>query len=198
MAACGSDGPVEEALDDLTSGEDGGGSDEAPAQFTGVADFEPVCRGIALDAAAEYVPDDGTNLTTAFLGEDPDFEPLYGALAEGWEPEFDTETEFEAFAMTELVVCLDRTETIEGELCEGYEDEESGSEWSVMTYGGDYEVKLRAAKTGEVVAETTMSTQPGECPMFSSYSEGEELPIKDYASPDDELQSWLVEYVQAA
>lgn len=183
---------------DETSGADSSGSDsgaeaasgsEQPASLFSSLDLEPVCRGIGIEAAAAYAAGDGPNLVTALQGVDPSYDSSVSILVDGWEPEFG------AYETTELVACLNRTSATPVELCEGYEDEDSGLAWGVQTHSAEYEVTLREAKTGTVVDSTTMSAEAGSCPMFSTYFEGEPNPVLDYATPNDELEAWLAGWV---
>ncbi len=55
--------------------------------------------------------------------EDPSYDSeASGALADNWK------AEYEVIDQTELVACLNRTVTGEGQLCEGYKDDDSGTE----------------------------------------------------------------------
>lgn len=164
--------------------------EEAPQSLFGALDFAPACRGVGIGAATPYVADDGLNHIVGVVGQDPTYDQgLYSALADGWE------AEWEVIDQTELVVCLDRTALIDGEICTGYKDDDSGLEWEVQTFGGDYGIKLREATTAAVVAETTLTVEPDSCPSFSFFSSGDPSPQPDYAVPGDALQAWLVAYV---
>lgn len=190
-AACGGSDSSDNG-DSAAVADSDGSTDEAPKTLFFAGDFEPACRGIGIEAASAYVPGDGINQLVVLAGEDPSYDTqMSGALADGWDAPFETIEE------TELVACANRVSTTEGQLCEGYEDDESGISWSIQTYGADYDVTLRDAKTAEVVAESSFSEPAGDCPMFSFYSESGPQPQPDYATPDDALQAWLAEYVNA-
>lgn len=166
------------------------GSDAAPATLFSATDFEPACRGVGIGAAAPYLPGDGINFIVALEGEAPSYGAHFGALADGWEAPWET------IDQTELVVCMNRVETRAGELCTGYQDEESGIEWEVQTFGARYDVSLVEAQTAATVATAQFDAPADDCPFFSSYFEGDPNPKPDYATPDDEVQAWLVTYVQ--
>ena len=189
LGACGSD-----SVDDVGGGDpsdaptgQGESDDSGSTGLYSAADFDTACRGIGVEGAAEYIAEDGLNHIVALEGEDPTYEAAFGILADGWE------AGFEEIGSTELVVCLNRTATTEGELCEGFEDE--GLEWSVQMNSGTYDVTLREALTGEVIEETSLEAPAEDCLMFSSYSEGDPNPVMEYATPNDALQKWLVDFV---
>lgn len=188
ISACGGDDDGSADVADDTT--DAAAGDGGSTSLFSSLDFEPVCRGIGIEAASAYSPGDGVNPIVGLAGEDPSYDSMYSmAFADGWEPEF------EELDRTELVLCLNRVATVDGQLCEGFEDEDSGLAWSVMTFGATYEVSLRDARSAEPVAEETFEAAAGSCPMFSTYSEGDPTPVPDYATPDDDLQVWLVDHV---
>lgn len=190
---CGLDQELAAAADSAASDESSaaGTADEpVPSSLFGALDFAPVCRGVGIGAATPYVAGDGLNHIVGVVGEDPTYDQaLYSALADGWE------AEWEVIDQTELVVCLDRTGLIDGQICTGYEDEDSGLSWEVQTFGGNYAVTLREATTAAVVDQTDLSVEPDSCPSFSFFSSGDPSPKPDYALPDDALQAWLAAFV---
>jgi len=155
-----------------------------------VTDFEQACGGVGIGAARPYSPGGQLNELLAFSGEEASYARILIDFAGGWTPiTVDV-------GSIELVLCLDRVSQNEGELCDGYTDDDSGSEWSIQTFAVDYDVKLREAATGEVVAETSLSAEAGSCPRFSAYIEGTfPDPRPDYAIPDVALEEWLDPYL---
>ncbi len=176
-SACGDDASVDDALDDGSSGD-----------IFLSSDFATVCRGVGLDGASAYVAGDGRPLVIALTGESPEFTQMSG-LPDGWEPDF------ESYAATELVACLDRTATVSDQICDGYEDE--GLSWSVEVFSATYDVSLRDAQTAEIIEQTVFDAPSVGCPMFSFYSEGDPSPKPDYPSPTDALEAFLAPYINA-
>lgn len=176
--------------DDTSSGgssSDGSSDTTAASEFLFSGDFEQVCRGIPQEGGSAVGTATGASPLLVFAGVDPEYNQAFGVVPDEWQPEFGEE------ATIEMVLCLSRTSETASELCEGYQDD--GIEWAVQTFDASYDVQLRAATTGEVIASTTLDAVSDGCPMFSSYSEGDPSPIPDYARPDDAIQAFAAEHV---
>ncbi|MEM9033378.1 MAG: hypothetical protein AAGD18_02200 [Actinomycetota bacterium] len=168
---------------------DAGGEQVASELFSDT-DLAPACRGNGVAGASPYTPGDGTNLTVVLEGADPDYGFSAVVLPDGWESDFET------IGDTELVTCLNRISATPTEVCDGYEDE--GLEWSVQLHDSTYEVSIREATTGTVLATGTYDAPADGCPMFSSYFEGDPNPKPDYETPDAEIEVLLAEFVTGA
>lgn len=185
--ACGDDGTVDDALDGGSTGDDTNVESGSTDIYLS-SDFATVCRGVGLEGASPYVAGDGRPLVIALTGETPEFSQMSG-LPDGWEPDF------ESYADTELVACLDRTAAVSDQVCDGYEDE--GLSWSVEAFSATYDVTLRDAQTAEVIEETVFEAPSDGCPMFSFYSEGDPSPKPSYPSTTDALEAFLAPYINA-
>jgi hypothetical protein len=189
--------------------EDGGGSDDeggsgsattAPATMTAMTaadgevflfrdDFRPVCNGSTVSDAAPYqAGEPGPHPVMAFAGAAPDYGEQFISLPDDWGTEIGEEE------LTELVVCMDRTSQTSAQVCEGYEDE--GITWSVELFDASYDIVVRAATTGEEIASTSLVAAADQCPIFSSYREGDPNPKPDYAVPEDAMVEFLSEFVR--
>ncbi|MEO1062515.1 MAG: hypothetical protein AAFZ07_13945 [Actinomycetota bacterium] len=178
--------------DDAGSGGDGGGEEAGGGEPVAVelfsdSDFAPACRGNGIASASPYSPGDGTNLTVVLEGEDPDYGFSAVQLPDGWE------ADFESYAQAELVICLNRVSATPTQVCDGYEDD--GIAWSVQLHDSTYEVSVREATTGTVLATQSFDAPAEDCPVFSSYSEGDPNPKPEFDAPDAEIEVFAAEFV---
>lgn len=173
---------------DADGGEEAAGGGEAVAVelFTD-SDLAPACRGNGVISASPYSPGDGTNLAVVLEGEDPDYGFSGVQLPDGWE------ADFESYDQTELVICLNRVSATPTQVCDGYEDD--GIAWSVQLHDSAYEVSVREATTGTVLATQSFDAPAEDCPVFSSYSEGDPNPKPEYDTPDAEIEVFVAEFV---
>ncbi len=164
-----------------------GSGEAAPVELFTDSDLAPACRGNGIAAASPYAPGDGTNLAVVLEGEDPDYGFSSVQLPDGWT------ADFESYGQTELVICLNRVSATPTQVCDGYEDD--GIAWSVQLHDSSYEVSIREATTGAVLATQSFEAPADGCPVFSSYSEGDPNPKPDYETPDAEIEVMAAEYV---
>lgn len=185
-------GVAEDAGGDGDAGDEGGdesadAGDAAPVELFSDSDLAPACRGNGIAAASSYTAGDGTNLAVVLEGEDPDYGFSGVVLPDGWE------ADFESYGQTELVICLNRISATPTQVCDGYEDD--GISWSVELHDSSYEVSVREATTGDVLATQSFDAPADGCPVFSSYSEGDPNPKPDYETPDAEIEVFVAEFV---
>lgn len=169
------------------AGDDGAGQDVTATELFTDGDLAPACRGNGVASASPYVPGDGNNLAVVLEGEAPDYGFSGVQLPDGWE------ADFESYARTELVICLDRVSATPTQVCDGYEDD--GISWSVQLHDSSYEVSIREATTGTVLVTEAFDAPADGCPVFSSYGEGDPDPKPDYETPDAEIEVLAAEYV---
>ncbi|MEM0964429.1 MAG: hypothetical protein AAGK21_18015 [Bacteroidota bacterium] len=140
-------------------------------------DFAQVCRGTAgQPAAAEYTPGAGVH-SFVHLRSDGDAEfsgTMVGDFPDGWR------LSFPDLADAALVLCVTRVSATPAELCEGYEDDDTGTTWTVQTHDAAYEYEVRVAQTAEVLGSQKFEVPAGNCPMFSMYSDSDPQPKPDY------------------
>ncbi len=149
-------------------------------------DIEQVCRGTGQPAASS--PDEGPapHIIVTFEGEDPSYSYRSLTLPDDW-------TSFLDYEATQMVVCLNRVAATPVENCGPYESD--GTEWMVQTFDSTHEVTVRDARTGEVLASTTLESTADGCPFVSSYSEGDPNPVPEYAIDTDQLEAFLAPLV---
>ena len=177
------------------SSDDADGGDAAAPETTaasGVAvfsdDFESVCRGTGVAAAAAYDPAaPGPHPLLVFAGEDPEYSQRFATLPDGWEasyPDLDR---------AELVVCVDRTSATQVRTCTDYEVDAEG-DYRVEVFDASYEVTLYRATDASVVDSTSFDVVSDGCPGFVLFTEGEE--VKEWFDPyDDRLEAFLQPHV---
>lgn len=151
----------------------GGGSDTTMLSQMFASDFEPACRTNPVAGATAYDPAraglhklvllEGTSIDAVDEG--------FLDIPSEWTILFNTETD--AYATAELVLCVVRTTTTLVQECTGYESDGVETGNVVNLYSADYDVSIHAATTGEELGRTTVSAIGTECPMFVSFSEGE-------------------------
>lgn len=205
LGACGSSSGDDETSDTQASAETTVPSDAGAASTAAEGDapvieeddtpifseseFAPVCRGTGQVKATAFDQESELSPLVVLSGEDPEYSFSVAQLPDGWT------TAFETYEDTQLVACLARVAAEAVELCEGYEDTDSGIEWSVQTHDTTWEVTLREATTAEVVAQETFEVPASGCPMFSSYTEGDPDPVMNYDEPSADLEVFLKPFV---
>ena len=142
--------------------------------------FAQVCRDTGQSRAAEYVAGPGLHPVLVLRsGDGAEYYQAITTLPEGWNAQWPD------LGRTELVVCARRTAATPVEVCEGYEDEDSGMAWTVQTHDVVYDYTLRVARTAEVLASETFEVPAGPCPMLSTYRQGDPQPQPYYPSVGD-------------
>ena len=142
--------------------------------------FAQVCRGTAgQPAAAAY--DTGPGIRP-FLTMTSDDGVEYrgtsaGTFPDGWR------VRWPSLPDAQLVVCAHRISATPVAVCEGYEDDDSGVQWSVQTHDAVYNYVVRQARTAEVVGTTKFEVSAGGCPRFSMFQERATQPQPSYPTP---------------
>lgn len=194
LGACGGSDGDDDAAEPGTTDAAGESGDDATdtsidpdTVFLTSGDFEVVCQGAKVAAAAPYTPGDLSPMIT-FEGEDPDYEYRSLSFPDQWAPAIGSE------ATTELVLCLNRTTATTKEICTGYESDDSPAK-DVELFDVTYEARLLEAQTGVEVAATEVTVSDEECPMFVMFSSDDPDPKPYYPDPVDELVGFLTEHV---
>src|SRR5688500_4743035 len=93
------------------------------------SDYAQVCRGTGQPRAAEYTAGPGVHPILMMRSDDgTEYTTDSATLPDGWMAQW---PELES---TQLVACANRTSATPAELCEGYEDDDTGLEWDVQTH----------------------------------------------------------------
>ena len=148
-------------------------TEAAPASGDQLFDtqFGQVCRGTGQPAAAEFVAGPGVHPVLFLYTDDgAAYHSRSVTLPEGWSAAWPD------LARTQLVTCIQRLSATPGQVCEGYEDDDSGQEWTVQIHDATYEYVVRNARTADVIDKQTFEVPAGRCPMFSSFREGDPQP----------------------
>jgi hypothetical protein len=178
-AGCGSGEDSADTVD-AASATDASATDAAAADEMFDTDYEQVCRDTGQPRAAEYVAGPGVHPILVLTSDDgTDFMGASPTLPEGWAATFPD------LEQTQLVGCIVRTAATPAELCEGYEDDDTGAQWSVQTHDVTYEYTVRNARTAEVLGRSTFEVPAGQCPMFSMHSADDPDPDPYYPSISD-------------
>jgi hypothetical protein len=199
IAGCGGASPVGSgsAPAAQTDAPPAPGVSAAPAASAAVpevnilTDFGDVCRSVRLAGATAYDPGRaGVHPLVTMSGEAPAYATAGSGLPDQWDPAVGQEQ------TVELVACLERVSSTVSQTCTGYkdnDDQDTGN--TVEVYDVTYDVRLIAATTGEVVAQTQLEATGASCPMLVFFTEGETVKPW-YAEPSDALTAWLAPYVE--
>ncbi|HYE95806.1 MAG TPA: hypothetical protein VD962_06320 [Rubricoccaceae bacterium] len=179
MACGGGGGDDSPAQDDQSAAEESTGEEAANEATNELFDtqFAQVCRGTGQPRAAAYTPGAGVHPILVMRSDDgTEYTGSFATLPEGWGAQWPD------LERTELVACERRVSAEPGEVCEGYSDEDSGTEWSVQIHDVVYEYVVRVARTGEELGRQTFEVPAGSCPMITTYTEGDPVPQPYYPS----------------
>ena len=187
LAGCGDDGGSD-------GGSNGGDGDTSGPIFPD--DFKPVCQGATVSAATAYDENAPTHKAVYFASsDDDDLTDRSSNLPADWTVAFSTEGD--ALAAIDLVLCVTRTAEELVQECTGYEDEGVDTGNVVNWHTATYDVSVRAATTGQVLAEETMEATDEECPSFVFFDEEKDDTQDMYAEvPEDDLIGFLKPFVQ--
>jgi hypothetical protein len=157
-------------------------------------DFLGACDGVGFDQATSYVPTAGViHPVVVLTGEGTEMYGRTTAVREAWTRQWTPEAPL-ALSAIELVACAEKQSSTVAQECSGYEIDGIETDNVVRLNEVVYAVTLRAALTGVEVASTTITARDAECPMFVSFTEGEQ--VTEYDSFDDlALQQFLEPYV---
>lgn len=149
-------------------------------------DLEAVCQGVPAESAV------------ALATGEPPF-PVF--VRTGSESSYDEYTEaglpsewlWISGEPAQLVLCLDRVETVSsGVLCP-FESE--GQKWEVQPFSVQYTATLREAQTASVLDTADLFAESEGCPFFSVFQEGDETPVPRYSTDIQGLESFLQPHV---
>ena len=185
LAACGDDGG------DGGADGDGGG---APAEQLFPDDFQPVCQGATVSAATAYDEAAATHKALYFASHEEDLTDKSSSLPADWTVLYSPEGD--ALAAIDLVLCAVRTSEALVQECTGYQDDGVDTGNTVNWYTATYDVSVRAATTGQVLAQETMEATDEDCPTLVFF-DGEDETVDMYAAlSDDDMVAFLKPFVQ--
>ena len=177
LASCGEKGGN-------SSDGDAGGGGETPA----VADmlfpdsFKGVCSGAGVSAATAYDPAGKAHKALYFATYEDDFLDQSSNLPADWTVQWSADSN--ALAAIDLVACAKRTAEQQVKVCDGYQTDGKPTQNKVNWHTATYELSVREATTGKVLATTTVEATDTDCPMFQSF-DGDADTEDGYASLSD-------------
>ncbi|MCP5097441.1 MAG: hypothetical protein GY943_17995 [Chloroflexi bacterium] len=161
-------------------------------------DFSSVCTAEGIPHISAYEPDSGTNtvhqviifegipLMEAFMGF-IEMAPGTVDLPKEW-----VVSHGGVYENVELVLCMERATSLFVERCQ-YVSDETSDLYALDVYDASYDVFLREAQSGKVLAQTTMQSEPANCPLVYLFRNEEHV---RYATPSDEdLHAFLEPFV---
>jgi hypothetical protein len=137
------------------------------------SDFVGVCNGRGVAAAARFSQTPGVvHPVLVLTGERAALTPRPDAVSGTWTRSW-SEAAPMALADLELVACAVRTSAREVQECTGYEVDGAPSAAVVQLDEVVYDVSLHKARSGEKLAETTITARDDTCPKSASFAPGE-------------------------
>ena len=176
LASCGGN-------DDSAGGGDAaGGAGAAQASVLFPDNFKGVCSGATVSNATAYDPAGAAHKALYFRTYEEDFTDSSSSLPGDWTVQWSPDGD--ALKAIDLVVCAKRTAAQQVKVCDGYQNDGKPTQNKVNWHTATYEVSVREATTGKVLATTTMEATNADCPMFQSFDSDSET-VDGYASLSD-------------
>ena len=144
--------------------------------------FKGVCSGASVSTATAYDPQGQTHKALYFATYEDDLLDQSSTLPPDWTVLFSPDSD--ALRAVDLVACARRTAAEEVKVCDGYETDGKPTQNKVRWHTATYEVSVREATTGKVLATTTMEASDTDCPMFQSF-DGDSDTVDGYAGLSD-------------
>jgi len=162
----------------------GGGDDEGDDPVDqGTFGAGAVCEGTGWEAAPAV--GSGTE-QLGFYVHDED-----GWALDSWSAELPENAEALIPEEASIIVCLSVVETGASVSCP-FEDE--GDEFTLVVAEATFDVAIRAAATGETLAQGPATSGTAECPLAAFWTQGEGTRT-DYAKPVDDVLALLEPYL---
>ena len=182
LASCGEKGG------NSGSSETGGDAAVVPGMLF-PDDFKGVCSGAGVSAATAYDPAGKAHKALYFRTYEEDYTDSSSSLPGDWTVQWSPDGD--ALKAIDLVVCAKRTAAQQVKVCDGYQNDGKPTQNKVNWHTATYEVSVREATTGKVLATTTMEAADADCPMFQSFDSDSET-VDGYASlPDSAVADFL-------
>ncbi|QZH75622.1 MAG: hypothetical protein JY451_03155 [Erythrobacter sp.] len=173
--------------------DDGTESTATPASLLFPDDFQGVCSGATVSAATAYDPAAGSHKALYFATYRDDFLDQSSSLPADWTVLFSPDTN--ALAAVDLVLCARRTAATPVKICDGYEDDGNATQNQVRWHTATYELSVREAQSGNVLATSTADATGTNCPMLMSF-DGDSDSVDGYASlPDTVIADFLRPFI---
>jgi hypothetical protein len=144
--------------------------------------FKGVCSGASVSAATAYDPAAKAHKALYFTTYEDDYTDRSSSLPGDWTIQWSADSN--ALAGIDVVVCSKRTAAQEVKVCDGYENDGKPTQNKVRWHTATYELTVREATTGKVLATTTAEATDTDCPMFASF-ESDSDTVDDYDELSD-------------
>jgi hypothetical protein len=175
LASCGGE-------QDSSGGSDTEGAAVAQASVLFPDDFKGVCSGATVSNATAYEPAGKAHKALYFATYEDDLLDQSSSLPGDWTVQWSQEGN--ALTAIDLVACARRTAAKEVRVCDGYENDGKPTQNKVRWHTATYELSVREATTGKVLATTTMEATDSDCPMFQTFDSDTET-VDGYAGLSD-------------
>jgi hypothetical protein len=192
LAGCGDDGGSDDAR--AAGVDDSADSGDTSTDVLFPDDFKPVCQGATVSRATAYDETATAHKALYFASSDDALTERTSDLPGDWTVAFTPDAD--ALAAIDVVLCAVRTGEELVQECTGYEDDGVDTGNTVNWHTATYEVSVRAATTGQVLAQETMEATDEACPSIVFFDEdGQTLDM--YASIEsDAAVAFLKPFVQ--
>ena len=175
LASCGEKGG------NSGSSETGGDAAVVPGMLF-PDDFKGVCSGAGVSAATAFDPAGKAHKALYFTPYKDDLTDSSSSLPGDWTVQWSQASN--ALAAIDLVACAKRTAEQQVKVCDGYQTDGKPTQNKVNWHTATYELSVREAKTGKVLATTTVEATDTDCPMFQSF-DGTSDTVEGYADLSD-------------
>ena len=144
--------------------------------------FKGVCSGAGVSAATAFDPAGKAHKALYFTTYEDDLTDRSSSLPGDWTVQWSADSN--ALAAIDLVACAKRTAEQQVKVCDGYQTDGKPTQNKVNWHTATYELSVREAKTGKVLATTTVEATDTDCPMFQSF-DGTSDTVEGYADLSD-------------
>lgn len=172
-----------------TDAKGGTGTETAQATPLFPDNFKGVCSGASVSTATAYEQGAAAHKALYFATYEDDLTDRSHSLPGDWTVLFSPEGD--ALRAVDLVACARRTAAREVKVCDGYQNDGRETQNRVRWHSATYDLSVREARTGRVLAETTVEASDSDCPMFMNFDNDSET-VNAYASvPDTAVADFL-------
>ena len=141
--------------------------------------FKGVCSGASVSSATAYDAAAKAHKALYFATYKDDFVDQSSSLPGDWTVQF--AADHDALKAIDVVVCAKRTAAQEVKVCDGFKNKDKPTQNKVRWHTATYDLSVREAKTGKILAQKTVEASDSDCPMFMMFN-GDTETVDGYAS----------------
>ena len=184
------------ACDKKSGGDPAGGSSSIPviAGQLFPDNFKGVCSGATVAAATPYSAAAPAHKALLFGTYKDDLTDNSSSLPPDWTVLFSPTSD--ALKAIDLVACAKRTAAKEVKLCSDYKDDGKPSQNKVRWHTATYELSVREAATGKILAQKTIEATDASCPMFYMFGSKDEVADGFASLSDSAVTDFLKPFVK--